>query len=48
MLRSVNPKELNSLNMEIDSQVMNFVQNDVEGKPVSLEPFKGKYVLVDF
>ena len=25
-----------------------FVQNDPEGKPVSLENFKGKYVLIDF
>lgn len=27
---------------------MNFTQNDVNGKPVSLSDFKGKYVLVDF
>lgn len=26
----------------------NFVMNDTEGRPVSLENFKGKYVLVDF
>lgn len=26
----------------------NFVMNDTEGRPVSLESFKGKYVLVDF
>jgi peroxiredoxin len=26
----------------------NFTQNDVNGKPVSLASFKGKYVLVDF
>ncbi|MCU0335579.1 MAG: TlpA family protein disulfide reductase [Chitinophagaceae bacterium] len=25
-----------------------FVQNDTEGKPISLEAFKGKYVLIDF
>lgn len=25
-----------------------FVQNDTEGKPVSLEAFRGKYVLIDF
>ncbi|MGN6417092.1 MAG: redoxin domain-containing protein [Pseudobacter sp.] len=27
---------------------INFVLNDTEGRPVSLESFKGKYVLVDF
>ncbi len=27
---------------------INFVMNDTEGKPVSLESFRGKYVLVDF
>ena len=27
---------------------MNFTQNDVNGKPVSLSDFKGKYVLLDF
>ncbi|MDT3402969.1 TlpA disulfide reductase family protein [Mucilaginibacter terrae] len=26
----------------------NFTQNDVDGKPVSLSSFKGKYVLIDF
>jgi thiol-disulfide isomerase/thioredoxin len=32
----------------IGSQAMDFTQNDVDGKPVSLSSFKGKYVLVDF
>lgn len=32
----------------IGSQAMDFTQNDMEGKPVSLSSFRGKYVLVDF
>jgi peroxiredoxin len=32
----------------IGSDAIDFVQNDTEGKPVSLSSFKGKYVLVDF
>lgn len=32
----------------VGSQAMDFTQNDVNGKPVSLSSFKGKYVLVDF
>jgi peroxiredoxin len=32
----------------IGVMAMNFTQNDVDGKPVSLADFKGKYVLVDF
>jgi peroxiredoxin len=32
----------------IGSAAIDFTQNDVEGKPVSLSSFKGKYVLVDF
>lgn len=32
----------------IGEQMLNFTQNDTEGKPVSFEAFKGKYVLVDF
>ncbi|NCI51076.1 TlpA family protein disulfide reductase [Sediminibacterium roseum] len=32
----------------IGSQALDFTQNDVNGKPVSLSSFKGKYVLVDF
>lgn len=32
----------------IGNYAMDFTQNDVDGKPVSLSSFKGKYVLVDF
>ena len=32
----------------VGTDAIDFVQNDVNGKPVSLSSFKGKYVLVDF
>ncbi|MFZ9660707.1 MAG: redoxin domain-containing protein [Chitinophagaceae bacterium] len=32
----------------IGSEAMEFVQNDVDGKPVSLSSFRGKFVLIDF
>jgi peroxiredoxin len=32
----------------VGSQALDFTQKDVNGKPVSLSSFKGKYVLVDF
>ena len=32
----------------IGSEAIEFVQNDPEGKPVSLSSFRGKYVLIDF
>lgn len=32
----------------VGSKAIEFTQNDVNGKPVSLSSFKGKYVLVDF
>lgn len=32
----------------IGEQILDFTQNDVNGKPVSFSAFKGKYVLVDF
>ena len=32
----------------VGSVAIDFTQNDVDGKPVSLGSFKGKYVLVDF
>lgn len=32
----------------LGSKAIDFTQNTVEGKPVSLSSFKGKYVLVDF
>jgi peroxiredoxin len=32
----------------VGSDAMEFTQNDVNGKPVSLSQFRGKYVLVDF
>jgi peroxiredoxin len=32
----------------VGSQAIDFTQNDVDGKPVTLSSFKGKYVLVDF
>lgn len=37
-------QHLNGLNVPADD----FTQNDVNGKPVSLNSFRGKYVLVDF
>lgn len=32
----------------VGTDALDFTQNDVEGKPVSLSSFKGKYVLLDF
>jgi peroxiredoxin len=32
----------------IGTNALDFTQNDIEGKPVTLSSFKGKYVLVDF
>lgn len=32
----------------VGTQMIDFKQNDVNGKPVSLKSFRGKYVLVDF
>ena len=32
----------------VGTEAIDFTQNDVEGKPVTLSSFKGKYVLVDF
>ncbi len=32
----------------VGSLATDFIQNDTEGKPVSLASFKGKYVLIDF
>ena len=32
----------------VGAMAMNFTQNDVNDKPVSLSDFKGKYVLIDF
>jgi peroxiredoxin len=32
----------------VGSDALDFVQNDVNGKPISLSSYKGKYVLVDF
>ena len=32
----------------VGSYAIPFIQNDTEGKPVSLSSFKGKYVLIDF
>ena len=34
--------------MDVGKIAVDFIQNDTEGKPVSLSSFKGKYVLVDF
>lgn len=34
--------------IDIGKPAMNFVQNNTEGKPVSLSSLKGKYVLIDF
>lgn len=32
----------------VGTEAIDFIQPDIEGKPVSLSSFKGKYVLVDF
>lgn len=32
----------------VGSEAITFVQNDTTGKPVSLDSFRGKYVLIDF
>lgn len=32
----------------LGTQILNFTQNDADGRPVSFASFKGKYVLVDF
>jgi peroxiredoxin len=34
--------------VDVGKVAIDFVQNDTEGKPVSLSSFKGKYVLLDF
>ena len=33
---------------KVGTQALDFTQKDVDGKPISLSSFKGKYVLVDF
>ncbi len=33
---------------DVEARAAEFVQNDADGKPVSLSSFKGKYVLLDF
>ncbi len=33
---------------DIGSVIQDFEQNDVEGKPVNIKSFRGKYVLIDF
>ena len=38
----------NAKKTAVGSMAMDFTQNDVNGKPVKLSDFKGKYVLVDF
>lgn len=40
-------KELDDL-VPLGSKAKDFTQNDVNGKPISLSSFKGKYVLIDF
>ncbi|SMC39744.1 TlpA disulfide reductase family protein [Pedobacter africanus] len=37
-----------AMKTDIGKPALNFVQNNTEGKPVSLASFKGKYVLIDF
>jgi peroxiredoxin len=34
--------------MEVGTMALDFTQNDVNGKPIKLSDYKGKYVLVDF
>lgn len=38
----------NAAKIKINEPAPNFTLNDVNGKPVSLSSFKGKYVLIDF
>ena len=33
---------------ESGQKILSFTRNDMNGKPVSIEYFKGKYVLIDF
>ncbi|WP_169304396.1 redoxin domain-containing protein [Pedobacter frigoris] len=37
-----------AMKTDVGRPAINFVQNDTEGKPVSLDSLKGKYVLLDF
>ncbi|MCG2615953.1 AhpC/TSA family protein [Terrimonas sp. NA20] len=41
-------KRLDAFKIPIGSIAPSFVQNDTLGKPVSLQSFRGKYVLIDF
>lgn len=47
MAAAAKSKALDDL-IPLGSKAIDFTQNDVNGKPVSLSSFKGKYVLVDF
>lgn len=36
------------INIKVGAMAIDFMQNDVNGKPVKLSDFRGKYVLLDF
>ena len=46
--RKMNHDLMMAKKFAIGQPIMDFTQNDVNGKPVSLSSLKGKYVLVDF
>lgn len=45
---SINERLAILKNSKIGSQAPEFSQNDVDGNPIALSSFKGKYVLIDF
>jgi peroxiredoxin len=48
MIQSYYAKKDASSKSDVGSMAPDFTQNDVDGKPVSLSSFRGKYVLLDF
>jgi peroxiredoxin len=48
MIQSYYAKKEATSKSDVGSMAPDFTQNDVDGKPVSLSSFRGKYVLLDF
>jgi peroxiredoxin len=48
LYQNLTAKAPEDTNNQIGSMAANFSQADVDGKPISLSSFKGKYVLIDF
>lgn len=44
----INTKAQGVLGIPINQPAIDFTQNDINGNPISLETFKGKYILLDF